>query len=109
MRAFLTHIATQDDATRKRWFIILTTGGGVLVVMIWLLVINLVDLGPITGKKPVVVAEESQASSFSALRGSIAGAWRTTKEALSGAIIEFERSAPIASSTETTTSTPANN
>lgn len=109
MRSFLQHISTQDDATRKRWFIILTASGGVVVVALWLIVVSFVDIGPVAAQKPPIEIAENQASSFSSLKNAIADVWGKTKESLSSAVIEFEKTVPSPSSTEATTSTPATN
>lgn len=77
--------------------------------MLWLIIISFVDIGPVATKKPPIEIEESQASSFSSLKNAIADVWGKTKESLSGAVIEFEKTVPSPTSTEATTSTPATN
>lgn len=105
MRAFLKNIAQQDYESRKRWFAILTAGTSLVIFLAWLIIVNVLNTSPLAKKE--VEPDPVGASVFATMKDAVTDAWKKTKDSLSSAVIEFEKSTtpPVTTPTSSTSTT----
>jgi len=92
MKKFIEQIKQSDRPTRKRWFIIFSVAGGLMVMIIWVIQFNIMFSGLFTDEEALASLDEGQglfsefsaavSTSFGQIKDTTASAYDLIKDAV---------------------------